>query len=139
MKRSATVVSTVVLLTALLSACSGSVSPRFGGGEDELQPGYEEYVDDSQYVDDSEPTDAEIDEAMREANERVNEWLDSNGGDADGWSCYYDPTMNDDWHDDAMCTDGTNYDRPYLREWDDFVTRDELMESATEYAAQLNG
>lgn len=84
MKRTVSVVSTVVLLATLLSACSRSVGPRFGGGED------------SQYVDDGEPSDAEIDEAMREADERADEWLDSNGGDADRWSCYYDPTMNDD-------------------------------------------
>ena len=29
-------------------------------------------------------------------------------------------------------------DRPYLREWDSFITRDEIMESAREYELFLN-
>lgn len=46
--------------------------------------------------------------------------------------------MNEDWHDDAVCSNVSELHRPYLREWDDFVTEAELMESASEYAAELN-
>lgn len=56
----------------------------------------------------------------------------------DGWHCSYEPTMNDDWHDDVLCSNGGQFDRPYLREWDSFVTYDEIMESAREYESQLN-
>lgn len=54
------------------------------------------------------------------------------------WTCTYAPTMNEDWHDDAVCSNGSERHRPYLREWDNFVTQTELMESAREYAAELN-
>lgn len=56
-----------------------------------------------------------------------------------GWRCRYSPTMNYDWHDDALCSNGTDSIRPYLREWDSFVTEDELMESARDYEQDLNG
>ena len=55
-----------------------------------------------------------------------------------GWSCYYDATYNEDWHDDVLCSNGDEFQRPYLREWDDFVTESEIMESAAEYEAELN-
>lgn len=55
------------------------------------------------------------------------------------WSCGFSVTYNDDWHDDVVCSNGVESVRPYLREWDDFVTEDEIMESALEYEAQLNG
>ncbi|WP_251149774.1 hypothetical protein [Cellulosimicrobium sp. Marseille-Q4280] len=54
------------------------------------------------------------------------------------WSCGYSPTFNDDWHDDVLCTNGTEDVRPYLREWDDYVTEEEVMDSAREYEQQLN-
>jgi hypothetical protein len=54
------------------------------------------------------------------------------------WTCAYVPTMNDDWHDDAVCSNGTEVQRPYLRAGDDFVTEDEIMASAAEFAAELN-
>lgn len=72
---------------------------------------------------------------------RVDEYLEENMADrfeATGWSCSYSPTMDDDWHDDAECRNGSEVIRPYLREWDDFVDEAELMESAHEYAAELN-
>lgn len=46
--------------------------------------------------------------------------------------------MNDACHDDLVCHNGTEVDRPDLRTWDDFVTKDELMESARDYEAELN-
>lgn len=54
------------------------------------------------------------------------------------WSCDYDATLNDDWHDDVVCTNGEDSQRPYLRDWDDFVTEAELMESAREFEDELN-
>lgn len=54
------------------------------------------------------------------------------------WSCNYDVTHNDDWHDDVVCTNGQDALRPYLRDWDDFVTEAELMESAREFEDELN-
>lgn len=55
------------------------------------------------------------------------------------WSCTYSPTYNDDWHDDVVCSNGNELERPYLRGWDNYVTEAEIMESAREYEAQLNG
>ena len=55
------------------------------------------------------------------------------------WTCEYAPTYNDDWHDDVTCSNGIDQERPYLREWDSFVTEAEIMESAREYEQQLNG
>ena len=55
------------------------------------------------------------------------------------WLCSYSPTYDYDWHNDVLCTNGTQDERPYLREGDNFVTEDELMESARDYERQLNG
>ena len=55
-----------------------------------------------------------------------------------GWECYWDPTMNDDWHDDYMCTNGNSFDRPYLIPDDSFVERWEIDEAAHEYEVALN-
>ena len=55
------------------------------------------------------------------------------------WVCSYDPTYDDDWHNDVLCTNGAEFDRPYLRDWDTFITEDEMNESAREYEQQLNG
>jgi len=54
------------------------------------------------------------------------------------WVCSYDPTMNDDWHDDVLCTDGVSRDRPYLLPDDSFVTEDEIMREAARYENALN-
>jgi hypothetical protein len=56
----------------------------------------------------------------------------------DLWSCGYSPTYNDDWHDDVVCTNGRETDRPYLRPGDSFVTRSELMKAPAAYKADLN-
>jgi hypothetical protein len=55
-----------------------------------------------------------------------------------GWTCSYQPTYNDDWHDDVACSNGTEQRRPYLRGWDSFVTEAEIMEAANEVEQQLN-
>jgi len=64
--------------------------------------------------------------------------VNESAGTAD-WSCSYSPTYNNDWHDDVVCSNGVDQERPYLRGWDSFVTEAEIMESAREYEAQLNG
>lgn len=55
------------------------------------------------------------------------------------WECSYSPTYNNDWHDDVVCTNGSESTRPYLREWDEFITQQEIMVSARKYERQLNG
>lgn len=55
------------------------------------------------------------------------------------WRCSWSPTYNDNWHDDAVCSNGTESVRPYLRPEDSYITRDELMGSAREYERQRNG
>ena len=55
------------------------------------------------------------------------------------WVCSYSPTYDYDWHNDIVCTNGTQQQRPYLREWDSYITESEIMESAREYERQLNG
>ena len=54
------------------------------------------------------------------------------------WVCSWSPTFDDDWHNDVLCENGIASERPRLREWDDFVERWEIMESAKEYARQRN-
>ena len=46
--------------------------------------------------------------------------------------------MNENWHDDVLCTNGVESDRPYLRSGDSFITEAEIMESGREYESQLN-
>lgn len=54
------------------------------------------------------------------------------------WSCGYSPTMNYDWHDDVLCTDGVAQQRPYLLANDSFITEAELMAAAAAHEAWLN-
>jgi hypothetical protein len=54
------------------------------------------------------------------------------------WHCAYSATINNDWHDDVLCSNGTETHRPYLRPEDSFVTGPEIMRSAREYERQLN-
>ena len=54
------------------------------------------------------------------------------------WHCQYFPTIDRDWHNDVLCSNGNRERRPYLRAWDSFVTRAEIMQSAQEYEQQLN-
>lgn len=54
------------------------------------------------------------------------------------WVCSWSPTFDDDWHNDVLCENGIASERPRLREWDDFVERREIMQSAKEYARQRN-
>ncbi|CAN7294666.1 hypothetical protein LJR186_001475 [Microbacterium foliorum] len=54
------------------------------------------------------------------------------------WSCGWDPTMNENWHDDILCTRGFERDRPLLlTDWD-FVTYDDMMAAGADYEGWLN-
>ena len=55
-----------------------------------------------------------------------------------GWQCAWDPTINDDWHDDYLCSDGVGYDRPYLLPDDPFVEPSEIEAAAQAYEVSLN-
>lgn len=56
----------------------------------------------------------------------------------DSWSCFWDPTMNEDWHDDVLCTNGAQRDRPLLlTDWG-YVTYDDMMVAAADYEDWLN-
>ncbi|MGR2752838.1 hypothetical protein [Agromyces arachidis] len=57
---------------------------------------------------------------------------------APAWVCTWAPTMNEDWHDDYLCTNGVDSDRPYLIPEDDFVERWEIDQAAAAYQAVLN-
>lgn len=54
------------------------------------------------------------------------------------WTCGYSPTLNNNWHDDVLCTDGTSRHRPYLRPGDSFITAAELQRAAAAYERRLN-
>jgi hypothetical protein len=55
------------------------------------------------------------------------------------WTCDYHPTMNGDWHDDILCSNGLSTRRPYLLGDDPFVTHAELMQAADRHEVALNG
>jgi hypothetical protein len=99
----------------------------FGSGSSsttEPAPPTQPYVDE-----DFEPTDQQIDDANREAWENVT---------GQQWSCFYDPSMNDNWHDDVVCTDGPTSHRPILlADWD-FVTEDDMRAAAQDQENYLN-
>ena len=54
------------------------------------------------------------------------------------WTCDWSPTMNDDWHDDVLCTRGAETIRPVLRPDSAFVTEDDMRQAGREYEASLN-
>lgn len=54
------------------------------------------------------------------------------------WDCVYDPTMNDDWHDDIICWRGVESIRPILLEGQ-FVTEAGMIAAGEAYEAELNG
>ncbi|MGO3147227.1 MAG: hypothetical protein ACTIJ6_06065 [Leucobacter sp.] len=55
------------------------------------------------------------------------------------WSCDWSPTMNEDWHDDVLCSNGPELDRPYLLPDWGFVTQEDIMVEAQRYEDYLNG
>lgn len=54
------------------------------------------------------------------------------------WRCWWSPTMDRNWHNDALCSNGVSQARPYLRPAGSFITRDELMSSARAWARARN-
>lgn len=56
----------------------------------------------------------------------------------DLWSCSYVPTMNRDWHDDVLCSNGFREARPYLLPRMNFVTEEQVMAAARRYEKRLN-
>ena len=54
------------------------------------------------------------------------------------WRCWWAPTMDHNWHNDALCSNGARQVRPYLRPADSYITRDELMASARAWARARN-
>jgi hypothetical protein len=60
------------------------------------------------------------------------------GTDSEAWSCFWEPTINDDWHDDVLCARGLETMRPRLLPDQSFVTEAEMMVAAAEYEATLN-
>lgn len=55
------------------------------------------------------------------------------------WTCSWSPTMDDDWHNDVLCTNGSRTERPHLRPQDSFVEQAEMMASARAWARARNG
>jgi len=109
---------TLAALTVCLTGCSDS---------SDLGPGYQDHLDDR---DDYQQSEEYL---QAEAEQRRSEDFA-----ASGWSCYWAPTMNDDWHDDYECSNGVDYDRPYLLQDDSFVERWEIDDAAADYEASLN-
>ncbi|SFA86447.1 hypothetical protein SAMN05192575_101900 [Nocardioides alpinus] len=54
------------------------------------------------------------------------------------WTCRWSPTMDRNWHNDALCSNGVSQLRPYLRPADSYITRAELMSSAQAWARARN-
>ena len=54
------------------------------------------------------------------------------------WKCRWAPTMDRNWHNDALCSNGVRQVRPHLRPADSYITPDELMASARAWARARN-
>ena len=54
------------------------------------------------------------------------------------WRCWWSPTMDRNWHNDALCSNGVSQVRPYLRPADTYITRAELVSSAQAWARARN-
>jgi hypothetical protein len=80
-----------------------------------------------------EPDGADL---SREAHDELREQQRMFEEQAQTWTCSWSPTMNRNWHDDALCTNGSEFERPYLRPGDTYITPDELMSSAREWASR---
>ncbi|GAA4374918.1 hypothetical protein [Agromyces bauzanensis] len=114
----------IITLSLALTGCTTSSYDLEPGNEDHLESRDDDYQQSEEYL------QAEADA-----------YLDQQAADfaPSGWRCYWDPTMNDDWHDDYQCTNGVDYDRPYLIPDDSFVEGWEIDAAAAEYEASLNG
>ncbi|MBH0010193.1 hypothetical protein [Salinibacterium sp. SWN1162] len=106
--------SAVVLIVAVL-ALSGCSS--YFDSQDGYQPSPEPVQAEGENSADQQPTESEA---------------------RGGWLCIWDPTYNDDWHDDYVCSNGTSIDRPDLLPDDPFVESEELDAAAAAYEDSLN-
>lgn len=87
----------------------------------------------SQYVDDNGPPELE---RVKRATQTTPA---AAAAEPRSWSCSYSPTVDRDWHNDVICSNGVESRRPYLRGADSYVTESEIMASAREYESELNG
>jgi len=85
----------------------------------EYDGGYEDTSEYSQFIE--EPTE-----------ERIRESMDSS------WDCYYDPSMNNNWHDDVICRNGFDAFRPTLMAQFDFVTENDMIAAGEAFEVDLN-
>jgi hypothetical protein len=46
--------------------------------------------------------------------------------------------MNENWHDDVLCTNGSSSERPLLLLNHSVIAYDEIMRAAAEYKSALN-
>ncbi|MFF2244276.1 hypothetical protein ACFVTM_08875 [Arthrobacter sp. NPDC058130] len=81
------------------------------------------------YADGYVPTDQEIEEADEESREKIF---------GKRWSCFYDPTMNENWHDDVRCTNGPKSYRPILLADQGFVTEEDMRAAGQDHENYLN-
>jgi uncharacterized protein YceK len=105
----------------LLSGCSAEVSEF-----DLAQAEHEEHLQ-SQY----EPTEEQLQDEADAAYEQ-------HMAESSVWICFWDPTMNNNWHDDVLCRAGNKYVRPNLLSGSGFVTKDEMIAAGHKYEAKLN-
>ncbi|WP_193597250.1 hypothetical protein [Microbacterium sp. YJN-G] len=54
------------------------------------------------------------------------------------WTCVWDPTVNDNWHDDVECFDGSIRFRPELLTEIERVSETQIRTAAQEYEDYLN-
>lgn len=78
------------------------------------------------------PYHQSYEQAMEEQAIQDEQRVDSSSDDEFEDRCEYDPTINNDWHDDMVC-DGQ---RLYLRPNDDFVDQQELEQAARKWIAK---
>ena len=120
------VTALLVLAGLTLTACGGPSAPVASNGDRQTRTSQRPVP----YVDrDYEPTDQEIEAAYEEAREKML---------GKRWSCYYEPTMNENWHDDVRCTNGPKSYRPILlADWG-FVTEEDMRAAGQDYENYLN-
>ncbi|MGJ8722764.1 MAG: hypothetical protein ACSHW9_13075 [Salinibacterium amurskyense] len=105
----------VVLVVVAVLALAGCSS--YLGIQDDNQPPQELPQVEGENSEDPQPAESEV---------------------SSGWRCVWDPTYNDDWHDDYVCSNGTAIDRPYLIPEDSFVESWEIEAAAAAYEDSLN-
>lgn len=54
------------------------------------------------------------------------------------WTCSYLPTMDYNWHNDILCSNGRDERRPLLLKRDKHITRAEIVAAGHRYEAKLN-